>query len=188
MMAKKKVLGIVGSPRRNGNTHVLVSRILQGARAAGAKTETIFLADLDIGECDGCCACWKGKHECVKDDDMSALYPKIIEADALVLGTPVYWFGPTAILKGFIDRLFLFCGPARSGALKGKPVAVAMPFADRTDETAGPAVALFAKTFEFLGMRWVGRILVPSVAKRGEVRAKEKAMKKCLDLGRRLAG
>ena len=52
----KKILGIVGSPRRNGNTHVLVSRILGGARAEGAYTETIFLKDLDISQCDGCYA------------------------------------------------------------------------------------------------------------------------------------
>lgn len=187
MREKKKVLGIVGSPRRNGNTHALVSRILQGARAEGAKTETVFLGDLDIGECDACGACWKGKGACVKEDDMTALYPKVVGADAIVLGTPVYWFGPTAILKCFIDRFFCFCGPARKGALEGKPVAVAVPFADGTVDTAEHVVGFFDKTFDYLGMRWAGRVLVPNVSKRGEARADEKAMAKCFEVGRRLA-
>ncbi len=50
----KKILGVVGSPRRNGNTHILVSRILDGAGKAGARTEILFLDDLHIQECDGC--------------------------------------------------------------------------------------------------------------------------------------
>jgi multimeric flavodoxin WrbA len=53
-----RVLGIVGSPRENGNTHVLVSHILDGAREAGATTEIVLLGDLKIAECDGCHACW----------------------------------------------------------------------------------------------------------------------------------
>ena len=52
------MLGIVGSPRKNGNTHVLVSRILEGARDAGAEAETVLLGDLTVQECDGCHACW----------------------------------------------------------------------------------------------------------------------------------
>jgi len=114
----KKILGIVGSPRRNGNTHVLVSRILDGARAEGANTETIVLQDLNISECDGCYACWKGKHVCGKADDMKDLYPKIMRADAIVLGTPVYWFGPTALMKSFIDRFTYFSCPANRKSIK----------------------------------------------------------------------
>ena len=82
----KKILGVVGSPRKNGNTHILVSIVLEGARAAGAKTELLFLNDFHIRECDGCHACWKTQ-ECCKDDDMKLLYPKISDCDALVFGT-----------------------------------------------------------------------------------------------------
>ena len=64
----KKVLGIVGSPRKKGNTHILVSRILEGAETEGATTDLVLLSKLKIRECNGCHACWKG-NSCAKRDD-----------------------------------------------------------------------------------------------------------------------
>jgi len=61
IQAKTKILGVMGGPRKKGNTHILVSRILEGAEAAGADTEVLFLGDLNIRECDGCYSCWKGQ-------------------------------------------------------------------------------------------------------------------------------
>ena len=183
----KKILGIVGSPRRNGNTYVLVSRILDGARVEGANAETIFLQDLNILECDGCYACWKGKHVCSKADDMIDLYPKIINADAIVLGTPVYWFGPTAIMKSFIDRFTYFCCPANRKSIRNKPAVIAVPFADRTYETSALVVEFFAKSLDYLEMRLIDEVLVPGVTKLGEVRTKKRVMGRCYQLGQRLA-
>ncbi|HRY30259.1 MAG TPA: flavodoxin family protein, partial [Elusimicrobiota bacterium] len=71
-----KILAVVGSPRKNGNTHILVSKLLESASTAGSQAETVFLGDLTLKECDGCHACWKGK-PCAKKDDMLGLYPKI---------------------------------------------------------------------------------------------------------------
>src|SRR4030065_2750343 len=172
----KKILGIVGSPRRNGNTHVLVSRVRRGVRAGGANTERILLKDLNILECDGCDRCWKGKHVCSKADDMRDLHPKILDADAIVLGTPVYWFGPTAIMKSFIDRFTYFSCPANRKSIRNKPAVIAVPFADRTYKTSALIVEFFAKSLDYLEMRLIDKILVPGVTKRGEVRTKKKAM------------
>jgi multimeric flavodoxin WrbA len=183
----KKILGIIGSPRKSGNTDVLVSRILEGARDNGAKTEGISLADLRISECDGCHACWKGKHVCNKADDMRDLYPKIIEADAIVFGTPVYWFGPTAIMKCFIDRFVYFNCPTNRRKIRNKVGVIAVPFEDRTYKTSALVVDFFAKSLDYLEMRLIDKILVPGVTKRGEVRTKKQVMSKCHELGRRLA-
>ncbi|KKM61347.1 hypothetical protein LCGC14_1532650 [marine sediment metagenome] len=79
----KQILGVVGSPRVNGNTHVLVAEILDGAEQGGAKVDIIFLNDLKIKECDGCHTCWKGD-QCSKNDDMVNVYPKIIESDVII--------------------------------------------------------------------------------------------------------
>ena len=106
----KKILGIMGSPRKNGNTHVLISKILESAQKEGADTKMIFLSDLIIKECDGCYSCWKGQ-KCGKNDDMNNVYPLIINSEVLIFGTPVYWFGPTALMKAFIDRLVYFNCP-----------------------------------------------------------------------------
>jgi len=84
----------------------LVSTILDGAKAEGADIETLFLGDLDIRECYGCHSCWKGRH-CSKKDDMNVIYPKIIQSDIIIFGTPVYWYGPTALMKCFIPFCLL---------------------------------------------------------------------------------
>ena len=101
------VLGIQGSPRKNGNTQILVEKVLVGARDAGAETRMLQLGEMTIGECDGCHACWQGK-ECPKDDDMNGVYAMIADADAFVFGTPVHWYGPTALMKAFLDRFVYF--------------------------------------------------------------------------------
>jgi multimeric flavodoxin WrbA len=162
------VLGVVGSPRKKGNTDVMVSRILEGARDSGAHTEAIFLADMMIRECDGCHACWRGKRVCVKKDDMTLLYPKIAKSDAIVLGTPVYWYGPTALMKGFIDRFVYFNSAANRKQVKDKLAVIAIPFEDSTPATSDLVVDFFDKSLTYLEMRLIDKILAPGVTKRGE--------------------
>lgn len=183
----KKILGIIGSPRKDGNTDVLVSRILEGARDHGADTDRVSLADLRISECDGCYDCWKGKHACSKADDMRDLYPRIAKADAIVFGTPVYWFGPTAIMKCFIDRFVYFTSPANRRKIRNKVGVIAVPFGDTTLAASDPVVEFFARSLDYLEMRLVDKILVPGVTEPGEVRSRKQAMAKCHELGRRLA-
>jgi multimeric flavodoxin WrbA len=182
-----KVLGIVGSPRKRGNTHVLVSRILEGAREKGASVETVLLRELSIQECDGCHACWKGNRTCIKHDDMEALYPKIAECNAIVLGTPVYWFGPTALMKCFIDRFVYFNCPDTRNMVRGKLAVIAIPFEDTTLDTADLVVGFFEKSFAYMEMKLLGEVLVPGVTKRGEVRNRKRIMDKCYRLGQKLA-
>jgi multimeric flavodoxin WrbA len=181
-----KVLGLIGSPRRKGNTDLLVRRILEGANAAGAVGDLVYLNELAIRECDGCHACWEGK-DCAKQDDMNALYPRIIEADAIVFGTPVYWYGPTALMKGFIDRLVYFNCPQNRPKIAGKAAGIVVPFEENDPQTAALVAAFFEKCLEYLQMVLIGRLLVPGVSQRGEVLDKEDRMNEAFDLGGRLA-
>jgi multimeric flavodoxin WrbA len=182
-----KILGIIGSPRKNGNTHVLVSRVLDGARDEGAETEAILLGNLKIEECNGCHACWKGNHVCSKHDGMKDLYPRIIESDAIVFGTPVYWYGPTAIMKCFIDRFVYFNCPDNRNKIRGKTAVIAVPFEDETLETSNLVVDFFERSLSYLEMNLVERILVPGVTKRGEVHNRKQIMDECYELGQKLA-
>ena len=183
---KKRVLGVVGSPRKKGNTHILVSRILEGAEAEGAESDILFLGKLKIRECDGCHACWKGK-SCNRKDDMNAVYPKIAASDAIVLGTPVYWYGPTALMKAFIDRfVFLNC-PENRPQVRGKPSAIAVPYEEEGPETAELVVAFFEKSLEYLEMSLVGKVIVPGVSDKGDVLRKEGSLEAAYELGRKLA-
>jgi multimeric flavodoxin WrbA len=131
---KKRVLGIVGSPRRKGNTHLFVSRILE-AGDGGAATDLLFREDLQILECDGCHVCWKG-NSCPKNDGMNGVYDKIANSDLLVFGTPVYWYGPTALMKSLIDRFVYFNCPENRDKIRGKRALLAVPFEEENPATA----------------------------------------------------
>ncbi|MBC8015728.1 MAG: flavodoxin family protein [Sporomusaceae bacterium] len=104
-----KVLGIVGSPRKNGNTAAMVNAVCKGATTAGHTTKVINLTSLNIQDCIACGACKAGKVEyCSINDDMQQLYKLIIKADCLIIGTPVYMGQMTGQMKNFFDRWYTF--------------------------------------------------------------------------------
>jgi multimeric flavodoxin WrbA len=182
----KKILGVIGSPRRNGNTHILVSRILEGANNEGMSTDAIFLNDLSIKECNGCHVCWKSER-CIKKDDMSNLYQKIIESDVIVFGTPVYWYGPTALMKGFIDRFVYFNGPKNRKKIKDKLAVIVVPFEEEDAKTVAPVVSFFEQSLNFLSVKLIGKIITPGMTRRGEVKEKNEYMEKAYELGKKVA-
>jgi multimeric flavodoxin WrbA len=114
-----KVLGIVGSPRKGGNTEILVREALTAVKEAGAEIEIVLVADKNIVGCDGCSSC-RQTGVCRIKDDMQPLYKQLETADAVVFGTPVYFHNVTAQAKAIMDRMFLFLPDRR---LKGKIVA-----------------------------------------------------------------
>ena len=181
----KKILAVVGSPRRNGNTHILVRYISDGAKAKGAAVEELFLGDLNIKECDGCHRCWKDGL-CSKKDDMCGIYPKIAESDSIIFGTPVYWYGPTGLMKLFVDRFVYFNSPANSGKIKGKSAVIAIPFEEESRQMAKPVVEFFKKSLVYLEMRLVGQIIVPGVGEKGDVLRKPDYLAKAYKIGRSL--
>jgi len=178
----KRILAVMGSPRRNGNTHILVSKIVEGAGANGAVVDELFLGELTIGECDGCHACWKGK-ECSKNDDMRDIYPAIIQSDVIIFGTPVYWYGPTALMKAFIDRFVYFNCPENRQKIKGLSAALAVPFEDDDIETACGVVEFFQKSLAYLEIKLLGQIIVPGVGEKGAIRSKSQYLQQAYDLG-----
>ena len=99
----KKVLIISASPRKGGNSDILCDRFMQGAEEAGNTVEKVSLRDLKIGYCMACYGC-RGTKKCVQKDDMEELLSKMIEADVLVLATPVYFYSMDGQLKTMIDR------------------------------------------------------------------------------------
>ncbi len=98
-----KAIGVVGSPRKNGNTEILTKHTLRAIEEEGLGTELISLAGLDIRPCDACNAC-KEEERCPIDDDLFPLYTKMKEAEAIILASPVYFGSATALLKAFMER------------------------------------------------------------------------------------
>jgi multimeric flavodoxin WrbA len=182
----KRVLALVGSPRRGGNTDILVEEVLKGAQEGGADAEKIFLADLTIGGCQGCGACVRNEVDwCIQKDDMTDLYPRILAADVIVLGTPIYWWGPSAQLKAFFDRWYALNGDKRT-QLKGKQVALVCAMGDTDPATARHVIGMFQDSFSYLEMQFENQLVV-SAHTQGEVSQNKEAMAEAWNLGNYLA-
>ena len=113
-----KILALSGSPRVNGNTDQYCQMVLDECAALGAEVELIRLCDLDIKGCRGCYGCVQAR-KCVHQDDFQAVFAKIMEADGLVLGSPVYHSSITPELKAVLDRAG-FCGRWAASEMKAK--------------------------------------------------------------------
>jgi multimeric flavodoxin WrbA len=102
------VIAINGSPRKNGNTAMLLQKALDGAAATGAKTEMIHLIDLDYKGCVSCFACKrKGTKyvcSCAMQDDLTPVLENVMSSNALILGSPIYLADVTSLMRGFIER------------------------------------------------------------------------------------
>jgi len=114
-----KILGIVCSPRKDGNTEILVREALEAAHEAGSETEIILIAGKKIAPCDGCNACLKDG-VCKIKDDMQTIYEQLEKADGLIFGAPVYFYNVTAQAKAVMDRTYPL---AFSRKLRGKVAA-----------------------------------------------------------------
>jgi multimeric flavodoxin WrbA len=174
-----RVLGIVGSPRRGGNTETLVDEVLMGAREASAMTEKVILSELDVAPCKACNECRRGGR-CAQEDDMVALLDKMRQSKAWVLGTPVYWWGPTAQFKAFIDRWY---GVERE-VFGGRRVILAIPLGGGSDRYARHTLGMLTDILDYLGSVQSSVLLATGAHGKGAVRSNIELMKKARDAGR----
>lgn len=110
-----KVLGICCSPRLHGNTEILLREALKSAKEAGAEIELVTIADKTIKGCEGCESCAETK-KCNIQDDMQDIFPKLLEADGIIFGVPVYFWTVNSQAKAIIDRTHCL----RHGGLRNK--------------------------------------------------------------------
>jgi len=180
-----RILAVIGSPRRNGNTHILVSKIAEGARTKGAEVDKLFLGECAIAECDGCHACWQGKR-CSKDDDMRGIYPRIVQSDAIIFGTPVYWYAPTGLMKLFMDRFVYFNCAENRDKIRGKAAIVAVVLEEDNPNAASLVMEFFEKSLDYLEMKLLSEIIVPGVSYKGQIREKPDRLRQAYELGQSL--
>lgn len=161
MPEKMKVLVLLGSPRKKGNTTTLARQIQKGAESAGAEVEMAYLNSLKIRPCQACYTCQKPDSSgCAVDDDMQSLYPKLLAAEAWVIASPVYWFSMSAQTKIFMDRCFALYREGTKETLVGKRIAIAMSYEDVDPFTSGCVNALrtFQDTYNYIGAEMVGMV------------------------------
>lgn len=98
-----KVLGLNGSARKDGNTAIIIGKVFEELQKEAIDTELIQLADCDIKPCRGCFAC-KGRGSCVLNDGFNEIFSRMVEADGIILGSPVYSADVSAKMKAFLER------------------------------------------------------------------------------------
>lgn len=162
----KKVLIISSSPRKGGNSDILCDQFAQGARAAGQQVEKVRLAELRLGFCRGCGACYES-HRCVQKDDMAPLLDKMLEADVIVLASPVYFYSLCAQMKMMLDRCV-----SRYLELSHKEFYIILAAAEDSREEMQRTVECFRGFFDCLeDARERGVIYGTGAWKAGEVRS-----------------
>ena len=98
-----KTVGVYGSPRKGGNTDALLDSALKGVQSKGGDIKKIYVRDLKISGCRSCYGCEK-TGICIVKDDMQEIYPLLDEADAVIVASPIFFYGVTSQIKSLIDR------------------------------------------------------------------------------------
>ena len=184
------VLGIMGSPRLGGNTDLLMDEALKGARSVGAFAEKIIVDDLDIAPCREICGCTKDGR-CVIRDDMDDIYRGLEEADVLIVGSPIFFYGLPSQLKALVDRCQVLW--ARKYVLKQEPLRqgrkgafIAVGATKGADWFDGSKLTM-KYFFNAIGFEYAGELLVWNVDEKGAVKKHPTAMADAYELGKRLA-
>ena len=187
-----KVLGLFGSPRRGGNTDLLLEEALKGAQAEGAEVEGLHLTDFNIIPCRECLKCFNDGH-CIILDDMQKIYPKLLEADIIILASPIFFYGVTGWAKALIDRCQALWSRkyiiqdeslgSEGKRRKGFFISVGGTKGQRVFEGAILTAKYF---FDVLNAEYVGELVFRQVDAKGDILKHPEALQQAFEAGRRL--
>ena len=185
-------MGLFGSPRKGGNTDILLEEALKGVEMEGAEVERLHLTDFTITPCKECHGCDKTGN-CVILDDMQKIYPKLLEADVIILASPVFFYGITAWAKALVDRCqalwsrkYLLKSPSlgeEGKRRKGFLISVAGTKGQRVFEGAILTAKYF---FDVLNAEFVGQLVFRGIDAKGDILKHPEAIQQALELGRKL--
>ena len=160
------ILILSGSPRRGGNTELLVEAFVKGA-SQKHHVEVVSVHDYKVNPCMGCNACFRNENNaCIQKDDMCLIYDKMAVADMLVIASPVYFYGLSAQLKAVIDR---FHNPIRD-TYHIKKTALLLVGAASLPELFDGILAQYQLCLNFFKLEDAGRVLVRGVKDKGDIR------------------
>jgi multimeric flavodoxin WrbA len=187
-----RVLGVSGSPRKDGNTDHLLEEALRGAEREGASVDRLRLADFTITPCLECHGCDK-TGQCVVQDDMQKIYPRLLEADIIILASPIFFYGITAWAKALVDRsqalwvrkylikdqTYLQGGKKRKGFF----ISVGATKGQKLFDGAILTVKYF---FDAIHAEYVGELLFRGLDAKGDVLKHPEALEQAFEAGRKL--
>ncbi len=188
-----RILAIAGSPRRGGNTDLLLEQAIAGANSVGAELERIVLSRLKIAPCIECNRCFK-TGRCAVQDDFQQLYDKVLEADAIMLASPIFFMNVSGQTKAFIDRFQCFWAlrhilnssvPLPPGGAKRRAIFLSTAgFARTKFDCTLLTVRAFLSTIE---ARLIDTLCINGIDDKGEISAHPEALEQAYTLGAHLA-
>jgi len=186
-----RVLGIMGSPRRQSNTEILLDKALEGAREAGADVEKILVSKLKITPCLEIYACLKDGN-CAIKDDMQLLYKKLLEADHIILASPIFFYSITSQAKALIDRCqalwvrrhVLGMGKEDTRVRRGVFISVG---ATRGKKLFDGAVLTMKYFFDAISVEYFGDLLIRGIDNKAQIEEHPEALQDAFRLGQELA-
>lgn len=174
-----KIIILIGSVRKEGNTDLLAKAFVEGARENN-EVEIISVADYHVNPCIGCNSCFDREgHKCFQQDDMQSIYPKLAEADVIVAATPVYFYGISAQLKALIDRLHT---PMRN-TFKVKKLALLCVAAATLPAVFDSIKMQYQLILDYFNLEDAGSVLVKGVKDKGDIK-RNQALEEAYHLGK----
>ena len=163
----KKIVVITGSPRKTGNSFAMTQAFIDAAKAEGHIITRFDAAFKKLGGCHACETCFKSGKACSFDDDFNELAPYILEADAVVFTTPVYWYSYPSQIKAVIDKLYALCVGGK--VVAGKECAL-ITCCEEDDMSVLDGVRVpYERMVALLKWKSVGEVLVPGVLNAGDI-------------------
>jgi multimeric flavodoxin WrbA len=179
-----RVIGIVGSPRKNGNTNTVVQQVLEGATEAGAETRTFLLNEMNYRGCQACDYC-KSHEKCKLEDDLAELFEEMEKADGIVFGSPIYFGQFSGQMRLFLDRCYSLINADFSPRLPAGKKAVVVGAQGMPDPTAFKGVygEFEGQISQFAGMDVKDTLVAAGYHVPGEVRDNAELMLKAKNTG-----
>lgn len=179
-----KVIGIVGSPRKNGNTNAVVQQVLEGAAEAGAETRNFILNEMNYKGCQACNYC-KVHEKCKLEDDLAELYEEMTASDGVVFGAPIYFAQFSGQMRLFLDRCYSLVNPDYSSRLPAGKKVVIVGAQGVSDSAAYKGVyeEFGGEISRFLGMDVKNTLVAAGYHAPGEVKNNTELMAKAKDAG-----
>ena len=192
-VSQLKILGIAGSPRRNGNTDHLLQQVMGGAASQGVKTKTVVLSELNISPCRHCDGCIKtGK--CIINDDMQWLHTDLRETDRIVLASPIFFMGVTAQTKAMIDRCqalwvikYILKLPVAINPDKERLGIFISVGGTKLRNLFEPAKATVRSWFTTLDIKYAGALVFSGIDESRSIHLHPTALKDAFSIGQKLA-
>ena len=183
---KKNILLINGATRKNGNTDIIVSKIIDGAESKGIRLKSVELKDLKISDCTGCYNCFS-EVKCPYRDDMQPVYKDVENSKLIILASPMYWWFVTGLMKIFLDRLYLYYPRQNTGIVTGKKAIIITPmFVSDVEEESKILVEFYRLILKRLGVSIKDMFFFSGLSEKSDVLDHPEYLETAFSLGQNL--